>query len=456
MALPTLAEIESAYAALQTIFKTDVGPRTNALIRQVDNGATLDDIQGELNSLRAEFDNAYARIEELLTYAKVIEPRPDDLIARLTNSFDVNRPRNLGIINNIETDARANQQQASDAVEDRAASDQGSQTDSAGSTVDGAQQARDDGALTQNPENRPLTDAGPSAVTNALPVVTPQPDGILSAGRLPNPAAGNAGAGGANGISPGSGTPRLTSPSGLSVDQTYIYKATSVTSRFSKGQFTQDLEGVLLIFPADAADTSSSATAGSAANRTQTENAGSAPLAEPADGVRAATDVGAALANRVGQNSLTNQNTLSNLGVGTASRALNYTEVDINNAVTNSISNLTGLPTDTAQRVNTVVQGGINLGLRGPPTSAGQVVGLVQQIGAQASAAVNIQTQTVTVTTFEGERVPVTAAQQALSLYSGGRISLAERDRALAELSTLTAAQRQAWGAATQNIKRES
>lgn len=89
----------------------------------------------------------------------------------------------------------------------------------------------------------------------------------------------------------------------LQPTQSYVYKATIVTSIFEKGRFTQELEGALLIFPfdtavsstADTRDTGTSATA-AAQNTVATGNMRLAPPAIttglPGSGVPASTPVG--------------------------------------------------------------------------------------------------------------------------------------------------------------------
>ena len=68
--MATLAELESAYAALATIFRTDLAPRVNAIRRGVQAGDTFAEVGSEINALRAEFDNAYQRVFEILQQAE--------------------------------------------------------------------------------------------------------------------------------------------------------------------------------------------------------------------------------------------------------------------------------------------------------------------------------------------------------------------------------------------------
>ena len=140
--------------------------------------------------------------------------------------------------------------------EQKAAEDQGPRTDSAGIEIIStsiatqapaapAQQQAANGAVTITSTTTQPTNAesfaAPGSVT--VPVsapVLPGPQSPIAAGQVP-PATGtqitSAVAGAA--ISPGQSEAALS----------YIYKATTVTSTFERGRFTQELEGVLLIFP---------------------------------------------------------------------------------------------------------------------------------------------------------------------------------------------------------------
>jgi hypothetical protein len=126
----------------------------------------------------------------------------------------------------------------------------GTGSSSAGATVAQANQARDDGAQTQAP---PVAAASAPSPSNAEPTPT---DTIPPAQAAP-PLAGSADQSQAATQTlpevtvtatrlPPEPSVQLPEPQ---VRQTYYYKAISVTSTFSGGRFTQDIEGALLITP---------------------------------------------------------------------------------------------------------------------------------------------------------------------------------------------------------------
>jgi hypothetical protein len=131
---------------------------------------------------------------------------------------------------------------------------------STGSTVSGAQTARDDAANTQIPEvtaddtatrSSNAVESGDTADANFQLENGDTADNNLSLTTTGNVNAGNnnqvnddtgtaaSNAAAGSGTNPTTGVANLLSPQ-------LLYKATMVTSKFSKGRFTQDLEGVLL------------------------------------------------------------------------------------------------------------------------------------------------------------------------------------------------------------------
>lgn len=261
--MATLAELESAYATLATIFRTDINTAVNAIKRQVEAGAGFDQVAGEISRIRAEFDNAYARVFEIFQQAQQLDPQPTEFLARLDRSLNTNQSNNRATLSSLEIQARENQSQQDAAVAETAADDQGSGAQSAGEEVAAAAQARDESSTTQNPpvsaeqQNADGSISDQAATTtpsNAessqppdVPVVPPAPGGIDG---QPAPS-GNA-AVTSNGLSntPAAGVGTLQQSSVSDAQQFYVYKAVKVTSNFSGGKFTQDLEGVLLQIPA--------------------------------------------------------------------------------------------------------------------------------------------------------------------------------------------------------------
>ena len=284
--MATLAELEGAFATLGTIFRTDISPRVNALKRQVDGGAGYQEVASEINSIRAEFDNAYARVAEILQQAEQLDPLPSDLITSLDRSINTNQSNNRAVLANIEIQARANQERLDQQVADRAQADQGPGTTSAGSIQTESETAGDDGSMSQNPpvdsqvidQDGAISDQSAQTVpTNAE--TTPTTTGGDAAGgqasdpevpfgppTLSNNQANNASGGGADTGS--AGGPNTTDLGTITVTaqrqdsqlenralsestQFYVYKAIKVTHSFSGGRFTQDLEGAILQIPVD-------------------------------------------------------------------------------------------------------------------------------------------------------------------------------------------------------------
>jgi len=252
--MATLAELQGSYETLRKIFASDLKPRVNALAREVDAGATFTQVGAEINSIRAEFDNAYSRINELIQQAQQITPRPDEFIAQLERSLNTNQANNRAALSSIEIEARDNQS-APVTVQDDAAAD------STGQTVDDAQAARADGASTQIPEvtaddvSTRATNAeqfGDTADANFLA----SENGDTADNNLSLPTTGNVNVGnnnqvnddGSNTVATDTVTNSGNPVTGVANFQSprLLYKATVVTSKFSKGRFTQDLEGVLL------------------------------------------------------------------------------------------------------------------------------------------------------------------------------------------------------------------
>ena len=251
--MATLAELESAYAALATIFRTDLAPRVNAIRRGVQAGDTFAEVGSEINALRAEFDNAYQRVFEILQQAEQL-PSQDgraDLIARLERSLNTNQSNNRATLSRIEIDARDNQ-----ATQDKAAADQGTGAQSAGAETLEEQRGKAEAASTQNPGTAPEqqsesgaisaspTTVVPSNAASSQPAAVPEVPGAPPTVVAAAPTAQDQLPG-----TPAQGQGVLQPPSPSDAQQFYIYKAIMVTNNFSGGQFTQDLEGVLLQIP---------------------------------------------------------------------------------------------------------------------------------------------------------------------------------------------------------------
>lgn len=266
--MTTLAELQSAYATLATIFRTDLSPSVNAIKRQVDGGATYDEVADEINRVRSEFDNAYQRVFEILQQAEQL-PSQDgraDFIAQLERSVNTNQSNNRATLSSIEIDARANQAEADQDTNQQAAADQGPGTDSAGSAAITGAQARNEGALTQDPpvdaeqqnadgsittqpatatpSNAETTGADTTPTVPAAPPTLPGSPAVVDVTAVPGTSTGNTLPG-----TPVQGSGTLQPPAVSDASRFYVYKAIKVVSQFTNGRFTQDLEGAVLQIP---------------------------------------------------------------------------------------------------------------------------------------------------------------------------------------------------------------
>ena len=246
-----VAARESLRTALRSVFAL-----AEQIEARVKAGATLDEVQGQLDLVRSEFDKNYAQLESIRTQARALEPPPQNFLAELDTSLDVNRPRNYQTIGEIITKAGQNTNKRNAEIANTAAADQGPKTDSAGGEVTA------EGAATQAPAAPAQQQAANGAVTTAS--TTTQPSNAEkfaapgtttvqpSVPALPgNVAAGNASTAGSGpvvgaSINTGTGSAREAAP--LPALAPLPYKAVTVVSSFERGRFTQELEGVLLIF----------------------------------------------------------------------------------------------------------------------------------------------------------------------------------------------------------------
>lgn len=252
----TLARLIAARDSLRTAIKS-VFVLADQVEARVAAGATLEEVQGQIDLVRSEFDKIYAQLESIRTQAQALEPRPDAFLAELDKSLDVNRPNNYQILAQTSTKAGQNTNKRNAEIANKSAADQGPKTDSAGAEVTAS------GTTTQAPAAPGQQQAANGAVTTASATTQPSnaekfaaPETATvapSATALPGPPSPTA----SGAVPPATGTQiasAATAASAISPGQSeaalsYIYKATTVVSTFERGRFTQELEGVLLIFP---------------------------------------------------------------------------------------------------------------------------------------------------------------------------------------------------------------
>lgn len=258
--MATNSQIEQSFQALQDSLRTLILPAIEQLRAMVNNGATLSQIKNELARVQALVDNLYTQIQELIVFAKQNVPTPA-ILTSLETAYNLERPAILAQLRAIATDATNNQKttQAKTAADTalKARQDQGPNLISAGVAVAAASLAKT--FLTQNPSKAAQSGlAIPNSVTNAISTALSIPFGLPVTPKIP----GAEDLTNINGLVEGelssifsSGASASPGTFGLepdtadkTVEQSFIYKMTSVVSKFSRGQFTQELRGVIVTF----------------------------------------------------------------------------------------------------------------------------------------------------------------------------------------------------------------
>lgn len=262
--MPSNVDINQAFQTLRVAYRSDIGPRFTDIQTQIKQGAGYNEIEAELASIRGNLEDLYTQVFSLLEAAQANDPQDAELITNLERSINTNRPQNLSVLAANEIVARENQARqdalVAEAQEFFAEATQGPGTASAGDIAAGSAGARDQ--LVQAPPTLPSSVLArlPTNATNALGTVLDTANGFPGAPRLPGannlatlglPVANTAVVGSVTAVA---SQPPSGSASGGGFDlsqpkQTYIYKATTCTSTFSKGKFEQELHGVLMIFP---------------------------------------------------------------------------------------------------------------------------------------------------------------------------------------------------------------
>jgi hypothetical protein len=257
--MATNSQIEQSFRALQESLRTLVLPAINQLRIMVDNGATIEQIRDELTRVQSLVDNLYTQIRELIELAKQNTPVPD-ILSSLETAYNVERLNVLAILKTIATDATNNatttQVQTDAITRSRAQRDQGPNLASAGIVVAAASLAKT--FLTQNPPTPASSILSvPNSVTNAISTALTIPVGLPVTPKIPGAQALTTINGPVEGelstvfvsASASPGTFGLEPDTAdKTVEQSFIYKMTSVVSKFSRGQFTQDLRGVIVTF----------------------------------------------------------------------------------------------------------------------------------------------------------------------------------------------------------------
>lgn len=243
------------------------------------NSVRYDDKNDYLNALYNDFEQKAAARRELAVEFNNLFPEKERL----------------------EGELAAAQEAAQAATTDTAARrDQGPGINSAGNIVEQATNARDEGALPQNPPPPPTDESEIDAnqPTNATPIIPDAVPALDTPTTLPG--AQDAQGGNIDLITNNTATSAVSGVNTLQVGtpqsttQNYVYKMITCTSKFSGGKFTQELEGALLMFPDGIPKTTNTGAAARGPDQSDAETARLARQnAAAADQVQGRTATGA-------------------------------------------------------------------------------------------------------------------------------------------------------------------
>lgn len=240
--------------------------------------------------------------------------------------------------------------------------------------------------------------------------------------------------------------------------QVYVYKALTAVSNFRQGRFTQDLDGVLLIFPDNVVKTQAQVLSGI------TNESGDAAANTDASQVDDLNESAAETARLQRQNNQLDNNTRTDTGAQsgiTDAATDNGYNADYYGAAadTTAVSYTPPSPAEVLNETtpNDLFADGLafttNPAQNEAPTSYGETIG---GAGGFASAD-NFKQDTVAVaaTTIQGTTVTITTPQEANLLYAQGILSNTERNRVVTELNSYAAAQNPVLNLASQNIRKD-
>lgn len=208
----------------------------------------------------ATFRNISAKTNSVLFQMEQLQKQniqnSDLFDPQLAQGIEQNVRAGRELITASEQVVRQAEQQQQQQTGEKAQNDQGSGAASAGAETSEAQRAEAEAASTQNPGTAPEQQSGTGAISESPTTVVPsnaassQPATVPEVTSAP-PAAVAATPTAQNQLpgTPARGQGVLQPPSPSGAQQFYIYKAIMVTSNFSSGRFTQELEGVLLQIP---------------------------------------------------------------------------------------------------------------------------------------------------------------------------------------------------------------
>jgi hypothetical protein len=240
--------------------------------------------------------------------------------------------------------------------------------------------------------------------------------------------------------------------------QVYVYKALTAVSNFRQGRFTQDLDGVLLIFPDNVVKTQAQVLSGI------TSESGDAAANTDTSQVDDLNGSATETARTQQQNNELDTNTRSITGAQsgiTDSATDNGYNADYYGAAgdTTAVSYTPASPAEVLDETTPtdLFADGVAFttqpGQTGAPTSYGEIIG-----GAGGFAAADNfdqNTVAITATTIQGTTVTITTPQQANLLYAQGILSNSERNRVVTDLNSYAAAQNPVLNLASQNIRKD-
>ena len=240
--------------------------------------------------------------------------------------------------------------------------------------------------------------------------------------------------------------------------QVYVYKALTAVSNFRQGRFTQDLDGVLLIFPDNVVKTQAQVLSGI------TNESGDAAANTDASQVDDLNESAAETARLQRQNNQLDNNTRTDTGAQsgiTDAATDNGYNADYYGAAadTTAVSYTPPSPAEVLDETtpNDLFADGLafttNPAQNEAPTSYGETIG-----GAGGFAAADNFNQdivAVLATTIQGTTVTITTPQEANLLYAQGILTNNERNRVVTEFNSYAAAQNPVLNLASQNIRKD-
>ena len=217
--------------------------------------------------------------------------------------------------------------------------------------------------------------------------------------------------------------------------QSYIYKAVEVTSNFSRGRFTQDLEGVMVMFDIKPKDTATGADLGGFTAFRSGEEEDAAALGQLDSGARSASIA-------TSPNDTRSPN-ITDATFGGAGDQVNFNPTPLSRVLD------TAPPATVGTGVPNPVPNIDPQAAPQPPTSTGEVVGPLPNtpiinsrvIDNTQSGGVEVQPVATTITLKSGVNRTVTSVPEVNQLYNQGLVTAQSAGAAIYQLNSLVSAQ---------------